>query len=1554
MPSARWAVARAFALFVTLAFPPWAATPQKVEARFVKHAIKVTTYCGGDRIEQAWEDTTRLTSILGVARSCAGGDTTLQSIKFLQWSGTFPVTLRTLSADPIYDVAPVTLASMDGTVTNSKDSDSYLLGSIAPSIIDQPPDGQTAANGNCPEVSVNLKPLPAKSSVPVHLVQSVCERSKQPDTSISNDESGARMTALYTYFSLGGLQGTGLIGVEVMTYYRLASKFDLSVDHIEVVQAVQTPGNEVPVVAGKKTVARVFVKIGDGPATPVSPVTAVLRGYRLGKLLPELPRASNGPIVGYNVSNREEVNHSLNFVLPQAWTTEGIITLEASLNEDNALYEDQKGNNKGRTEVSFGPAPELSVAYIRVCVPGPPTCPSGAISNATMRRFVERTYPVAGDKFRYRSLGVSWNWPGPMTRAKEADFLATLQKRFALMESVNGSSADQLVAWVPPGSAADLGMSAPLWGGSTKIGRVVFCTDTSSSALPKWPGGNPAVTQVDPIDPVFTLAHELGHNFGLRHPSTTDGCGAGDDKTDWPYASAKLDEVGFDTVEMKTKPRSKFDLMSYCSPPADNIWISRFSYEKLLRGQFLPAAAKTGAGARLASASAFVILSGWAAQDGSAGQLDPAYRLQSQTPAQPSTVGGNHCLRFSSAGGPIADYCFQLDFTDQRTGEPLDRESFALKAPWPEGTVRVELMRGENVLATLSGGASTLALSILSPQPGDKWSGRNTITWSGSDPDGQRLTYSVLYSPDNGGEWLPLHTDTTDTQVAIDAAELESTAEVLIRVLASNGLSSTTATAGPIEVLAVPRMEAGPAVLDFGAVAVKDTSELKVLVENRGNAVLTVASAGSDQAAFVVSGAPVQIPAREVRELQVRFSPASPGEVRGTLTVGGDDADNPSATVSVVGVGTTPQISASADRLDFGSVAEGQNKTLTLTLANRGDGPLTIKGLATGDAQFTVVGPDLPFSIGAGAQQEIAVVFTAFSAAAQQSTLSISSADAAKPTLSVALISSEPGAAAVINTSPGALDFGAVDLNKTKDMTVTVANTGSTVLNVTALTVDNARFTVVSPAAPFTVAAGASQSVVVRFAPATAGTQGGTLKISSNAAASPSVAVALSGTGSAPQQGAPAIDITPATLDFGDVEKGKTKDSTFTVSNSGGGSLNVTSLAIDNARFTVVSTTVPFSLAAASKQVVTVRFAPNAEGKQSGVLVVASNDANRRSAFVPLAGTGTAAATGATPQIQVSATSIDFGTVRTAATADKTISVSNTGGGTLTVSSVEVSGGPFTLVSPAVPFPVAGGAQQAVTVRFAPTAAGTFTGTLTILSNDATKGSLTLALSGVAATGGTTGNAMIDVTPKTLAFGPVLTGTKKALTEMISAAAGTASLTVNSLTIDNPKFTFSAPPTPFIVAFGGQAPITVTFSPDAAGAQTATLTIKSNASNQPTATVALTATGVAPGDYTLAVDDGGFETAVGYDTAGGERGVPPTVDAAGLSGDAEGRTHLVDGRRGRHPVEQRAGNLRSASTRRPGVAQRPGDVDHGEDGAGGARRAMGGVCGAAAADHHFG
>jgi hypothetical protein len=74
----------------------------------------------------------------------------------------------------------------------------------------------------------------------------------------------------------------------------------------------------------------------------------------------------------------------------------------------------------------------------------------------------------------------------------------------------------------------------------------------------------------------FTVAHELGHNLGVRHApcGNPDGVDPG-----YPYVNARLGHPGYDYVDHRLMaPTSYYDLMSYCSPR----WISDYNFQLML------------------------------------------------------------------------------------------------------------------------------------------------------------------------------------------------------------------------------------------------------------------------------------------------------------------------------------------------------------------------------------------------------------------------------------------------------------------------------------------------------------------------------------------------------------------------------------------------------------------------------------------------------------------------------------------------------------------------------------------------------------------------------------------------------------------------------------------------------------------------------------------------------------------------------------------------------------------------------------------------------------
>ncbi|MEK7408357.1 MAG: choice-of-anchor D domain-containing protein [Acidobacteriota bacterium] len=183
-----------------------------------------------------------------------------------------------------------------------------------------------------------------------------------------------------------------------------------------------------------------------------------------------------------------------------------------------------------------------------------------------------------------------------------------------------------------------------------------------------------------------------------------------------------------------------------------------------------------------------------------------------------------------------------------------------------------------------------------------------------------------------------------------------------------------------------------------------------------------------------------------------------------------------------------------------------------------------------------------------------------------------------------------------------------------------MSNLGPGALKVTAITSSSPQFSVLSPARPFQVAPGAEQAVSVRFQPASAGSFPATLTIANDDPDRPTATVAVRGAAAAPPR--PQMRIEPASLDFGAVAVGQSKDLAFTIRNTGGVTLTVSAITSGNPRFTVVSPAPPFDVTAGAVVTVTLRFAPAAAGAQNGSLAIAGNDPNLATATLALSGNG--------------------------------------------------------------------------------------------------------------------------------------------------------------------------------------------------------------------------------------------------------------------------------------------------------------------------------------------
>ncbi len=322
--------------------------------------------------------------------------------------------------------------------------------------------------------------------------------------------------------------------------------------------------------------------------------------------------------------------------------------------------------------------------------------------------------------------------------------------------------------------------------------------------------------------------------------------------------------------------------------------------------------------------------------------------------------------------------------------------------------------------------------------------------------------------------------------------------------------------------------------------------------------------------------------------------------------------------------GTSPRLQVDPASLDFGNVVLGQSRTLSLSIRNGGTATLTVTSVVSSSARYTVESA-LPLTVTPGSTQQIQIRFTPIATAsgAQTAILTVSSNDSLTGPVIVNLTGT--GASTElpkvrIDVTPQAVDFGDVNSGQSKDLAIQIRNLGVDPMTVTSVTVSNSRFQLLSANFPLTVLPSGLSVLQVRFAPAVAGLQAGTLTLNSNDTANPSVNVSLRGVGVG-IAASPRIAVSVSSLEFGPVRIGQLSELTFEIRNTGVAPLTIQAMTIDSNTYTV-GPAAPFTIAPNAIADVGVSFRPRDPGSQPATLRIVSNDPVNGTVVIPITGAG--------------------------------------------------------------------------------------------------------------------------------------------------------------------------------------------------------------------------------------------------------------------------------------------------------------------------------------------
>lgn len=590
------------------------------------------------------------------------------------------------------------------------------------------------------------------------------------------------------------------------------------------------------------------------------------------------------------------------------------------------------------------------------------------------------------------------------------------------------------------------------------------------------------------------------------------------------------------------------------------------------------------------------------------------------------------------------------------------------------------------------------------------------------------------------------------------------------------------------------------------------------------------------------------------------------------------------------------------DGTDFGAQIIGVGVTQSFTIQNTSAsasltiGAITFAGVAAGDYAITTP-PTSP--VPASGSTTFVVTFTASSAGVRNATISIVNSDIDENPYNFALTGTGAGpeidiqgnAVSIVDgditpTTADWTDFGSTSVGVGVNRPYTIFNNGTLPLTIGAITfsgLNAADFTVITPPAAV-VAAGGNTTFVVRFNPSAAGVRVATISIVNGDANENPYNYALQGTATEQEievQGNATLivdgDATPSLTDwtdFGSTDAvSGTITRTFTIRNTGTLTLTIGAFTFSGANAGDFSLTTPPNpnILPGNSSNFTVTFNPGAVGLRTANLSFVNNDSNENPYNFAIQGTGTEQEI----DVQGNLTSIvdndntpsladwtDFGTTSVGIGVSRTFTILNTGSSTLTVGTINITGGGSEFVLTSAPAAtVAPGGSTTFDITYTPSGLGADTANISFTNNDSDESPYRFRIQGNGAASPSEmdvqGSAISivdgDTTPSTLDwtdFAGSGVGAPTSRTFTIRNS-GTGVLVIGAITFSGANagdFTVTSAPSA-TVAPSGFTTVVIQFTPGALGLRTATFSIVNNDAGENPYNFSIQGTGFAPLTY---------------------------------------------------------------------------------------------------------
>ncbi|MGC8928497.1 MAG: choice-of-anchor D domain-containing protein [Myxococcota bacterium] len=475
---------------------------------------------------------------------------------------------------------------------------------------------------------------------------------------------------------------------------------------------------------------------------------------------------------------------------------------------------------------------------------------------------------------------------------------------------------------------------------------------------------------------------------------------------------------------------------------------------------------------------------------------------------------------------------------------------------------------------------------------------------AGEYKEGVKKEFSIYYKPVNGGN---------DKGALVITSEDPD--ETKVYILLKGGCIAPRICPQP------------PNSIDFGSVVVGQTKEMQFEITSCGSEKLIISkmeysSTTSNEFGWTETPSlPIELNPLQKYILKVKYTPKDIGPDSGRIEVTSNDPQSPNGYITVTGNGKEgPSCNLIVDpvELDMGSVVQGKTsseKVLMLTNTGELDCNITSFVKIQGPDSFKMTRPD--FSNGAtvkpGQSLNVYFTYTPSIIGAEQSRWRITSNDKIHPNQDVLLkgegVKTQP---CIIEAIPNPIQFGLVQLGTTKNVTVTLTNTGNQNCLISGLKFDSTSspvFTLGNFPIPKTLMPGKSAKFDVTFKPRDIKIETGKILVEILSGFLPKTAatIPVSGGGTGPK-----VCVNPKKVEYGIVNIGSQSDQTVEVINCGTADLEVNSIKLSaqsSPDFSIQGSVPTGKYAAGERKTVTVRYKPMEDGEDKGKLDISSTDA---------------------------------------------------------------------------------------------------------------------------------------------------------------------------------------------------------------------------------------------------------------------------------------------------------------------------------------------------------